>query len=347
MVSLTGKRYFLLPVLFVIYVNGSPVSQWGLYTVSITEFTLRMYIPAYSLGTTIIILGSINISFPGPHIGFGAVQDPCKVTLESPHLRASNHHTCRTLDSLTQKLNNIRQNIVRKLNSTMASIEMIIGATPMNPAVDLQSKKRTRRTTSGVLPFIGEISKVLLGTATDNDVHQQQFGVNQALTLANINAKELNYLGSVLKKAIVIHKENMGINLEAVMANTAAVQNISMAFGRYTVRKHIQEQLISMTKKLKLTLLQLDVQFQTLLSDVIALTTGGPSIKHQRAAIKSHLWSCHIAIQVNICVQKTARGVFRSSDAPLADLFILLAATASASGSSDESHDRSLIWARN
>ena len=74
---------------------------------------------------------------------------------------------------------------------------------------------------------------------------------------------------------------------------------------------------------------------------------GGPSIKHQRAAIKSHLWSCHIAIQVNICVQKTARGVFRSSDAPLADLFILLAATASASGSSDESHDRSLIWARN
>ena len=65
----------------------------------------------------------------------------------------------------------------------------------------------------------------------------------------------------------------MGINLEAVMANTAAVQNISMAFGRYTVRKRIQEQLISMTKKLKLTSLQLDVQFQTLLSDVIALVS--------------------------------------------------------------------------
>ena len=102
----------------------------------------------------------------------------------------------------------------------------------------------------------------------------RQPGVNQALTLANINAKELNYLGSVLKKADVIHKENMGINLEAVMANTAAVQNIPMAFGRYTVRKRIQEQLISMTRKLELILLQLDVQFQTLLSDVIALTTG-------------------------------------------------------------------------
>ena len=162
---------------------------------------------------------------------------------------------------------------MRKLNSTMASIEMIIGATAMIPAVDPQSKKRIRRTTSGVLPFIGEISKVLFGT-TENDVHQQQIGVNHALTLANINAKELNYLGSVLKKAIVIHKENTGINLEAVMANTAAVQNISMAFGRYTVRKRIQEQLISRTRKLELISLRLDVQFQTLLSDVIALTTG-------------------------------------------------------------------------
>ena len=135
-------------------------------------------------------------------------------------------------------------------------------------------KKRTRRTTSGVLPFIGEISKVLFRTATENDVHQQQLGVNQALTLANINGKELNYLGSVLKKAIVIHKDNMGINLEAVMANTAAVQNILMAFDRYTMQKRIQEQFISMTKKLELISLQLDVQFQTLLSDLIALTTG-------------------------------------------------------------------------
>ena len=66
----------------------------------------------------------------------------------------------------------------------------------------------------------------------------------------------------------------MGFNLEAVMANTGAVQNISMAFGRYTVRKHIEEQLLSSTRKLQLILLQLDLQFQLLISDVIALKNG-------------------------------------------------------------------------
>ena len=66
----------------------------------------------------------------------------------------------------------------------------------------------------------------------------------------------------------------MGFNLEAVMANTGAVQNISMAFGRYTVRKHIEEQLLSSTRKLQLILLQLDLQFKLLISDVIALTNG-------------------------------------------------------------------------
>ena len=66
----------------------------------------------------------------------------------------------------------------------------------------------------------------------------------------------------------------MGFNLEAVMANTGAVQNISMAFRQYTVRKHIEEQLLSSTQKLQLILLQLDLQFKLLISDVIALTNG-------------------------------------------------------------------------
>ena len=109
---------------------------------------------------------------------------------------------------------------------------MAIGALPLRRLQRGENlKKRTHKTSSGVLSFIGEISKVLFGTATENDVCQQQVSANQALTLANLNARELNYLGSVFKKAIVIHKENMGINLEAVMANTAAVKNISMAFS--------------------------------------------------------------------------------------------------------------------
>ena len=90
------------------------------------------------------------------------------------------------------------------------------------------------------------MSNVLFGTATEKDVRNQQVGVN---------ARELKYLGNALKEAMVIHKENMGFNLEAVMANTGAVQNISMAFGRYTVRKHIEEELLSSTRKLQLILL--------------------------------------------------------------------------------------------
>ena len=118
------------------------------------------------------------------------------------------------------------------------------------------------------------MSNVLFGTATEKDVRNQQVGVDKAVQIGNINARELKYLGNALKEAMVIHKENMGFNLEAVMANTGAVQNISMAFGRYTVRKHIEEELLSSTRKLQLILLQLDLQVQLLISDVIALKNG-------------------------------------------------------------------------
>ena len=66
----------------------------------------------------------------------------------------------------------------------------------------------------------------------------------------------------------------MGFNLEAVIANTGAVQNISMAFGRCTVRKIIEEQLLRSTRKLQLILVQLDLHFKLLISDVIALGSG-------------------------------------------------------------------------
>ena len=118
------------------------------------------------------------------------------------------------------------------------------------------------------------MSNVLFGTATEKDVRNQQVGVDKAVQIGNIDAQELKYLGNDLKEAMVIHEENMGFNLEAVMANTGAIQNISMAFGRYTVCKHIEEQLLSSTWKLQLILLQLDLQFQLLISDVIALTNG-------------------------------------------------------------------------
>ena len=58
------------------------------------------------------------------------------------------------------------------------------------------------------------------------------------------------------------------------MANTGAVQNISMAFDRYTVHKNIEEQLLGSTWKLQLILVQLELQFKLLISDVIALRNG-------------------------------------------------------------------------
>ena len=141
---------------------------------------------------------------------------------------------------LTKELNNLRLKIVSKVKNTLVSIQRIIATTPNPTPTKLHQDKRSRRSSSGLLPFIGELSNVLFGTATEKDVRNQQVGVDKAVQIGNINARELNYLGNALKQAMVIHKENLGFNLEAVMANTGAVQNISMAFGRYTVRKHIE-----------------------------------------------------------------------------------------------------------
>ena len=161
-----------------------------------------------------------------------------------------------------------------KVKYTLASTQRILATTPNISPADLHPSKRICKSSSGLLPFIGKISKVLFGTAPENNVCNQQVGVDMAIQLGNLNAREINYIGRSLKEAMVIHKENMGFNLEAVMANTGAVQNISMALGRYTVHKNIEKLLLRSNCKLQIILVQLDLQFKLLISDVIALRNG-------------------------------------------------------------------------
>ena len=97
------------------------------------------------------------------------------------------------------------------------------------------------------------MSNVLFGTATEKDVRNQQVGVDKAVQIGNINARELKYIGNALKEAMVIH-------------------NSQERFKKY--QWHIEEELLSSTRKLQLILLQLDLQVQLLISDVIALKNG-------------------------------------------------------------------------
>ena len=278
------RMYFIVTLFAVIYIpEVSTVFSGTQYRLNYGVYFQTIH-PAVQLGNN-YILGSINISLPSPRAPIKSyhINDPCKTFFERSGGSTVGHHhihDCSRMVRLTKELNNLRLNIVSKVKYTLASIQRIIATTPNHTPTNLHKNKRTRSSSSGLLPFIGEMSNVLFGTATEKDVRNQQVGVDKAVQIGNINARELKYLGNALKEAMVIHKENMGFNLEPVMANTGAVQNISMAFGRYTVRKHIEEQLLSSTRKLQLILLQLDLQFQLLISDVIAFKNGvlGPTL---------------------------------------------------------------------
>ena len=241
----SNSMYFIVTLFAVLYIpEVSTVFSGTQYRLNYGVYFQTIH-PAVQLGNNYIV-GSINISLPAPGASIESYHliDPCKTFFErSGGSKVIHHHIhdCSRMVRLTKELNNLRLKIVSKVKNTLVSIQRIIATTPNPTPTKLHQDKRSRRSSSGLLPFIGEMSNVLFGTATEKDVRNQQVGVDKAVQIGNINARELNYLGNALKQAMVIHKENLGFNLEAVMANTGAVQNISMAFGRYTVRKHIEQ----------------------------------------------------------------------------------------------------------
>ena len=126
--------------------------------------------PAVQLGNNYII-GSINISLPSPRASIESyhIIDPCKTFFErSGGSKVVHHHihNCSRMVRLTKELNNLRLKIVSKVKYTLVSIQRIIATTPNPTPTNLHQDKRSRRSSSGLLPFLGEMSNVLFGTAT-------------------------------------------------------------------------------------------------------------------------------------------------------------------------------------
>ena len=100
----------------------------------------------------------------------------------------------------------------------------------------------------------------------------------------------------------------MGFNLEAAMANTGVVQNSSLVFGRYTVCKNIKEQLLSRTRKLKLILFKIDVQYKcSLILLHLEMVCCEPGWLHFKEILSSHLSEKQIHLPTVSQMFRTAR----------------------------------------
>ena len=165
------SMYFIFPLFAAIYIRQVSTGFAG------TQYRLNYGVYSQTLHPAVqlvnkYILGSINISLPSPPIVFDLIKDPCKTFLERSTADHHHIHACRR----------------------------ILATTPDISLANLHHNTRTRRSSSGLLPFIGEISKVLFGTATENDVRNQQVGIERAIQVGSLDARELNTIGNALKK---------------------------------------------------------------------------------------------------------------------------------------------------
>ena len=154
------SMYFIVTLFAVIYIPEVPTVFSG------TQYRLNYGVyfqtinPAVQLGNNYII-GSINISLPSARapIEFYHIKDPCKTFLERSGGSTVGHHIqdCSRMVRLTKELHDLRLNIVSKVKYTLASIQRIIATTPNHTSTNLHQNKRTRRSSSGLLPFIGEM----------------------------------------------------------------------------------------------------------------------------------------------------------------------------------------------
>ena len=155
------SMYFIVTLFAVLYIpEVSTVFSGTQYRLNYGVYFQTIH-PAVQLGNNYII-GSINISLPSPRASIETyhIIDPCKTFFErSGGSKVVHHHIhdCSRMVRLTKELNNLRLKIVSKVKYTLVSIQRIIATTPNPTPTNLHQDNRSRRSSSGLLLFIGEM----------------------------------------------------------------------------------------------------------------------------------------------------------------------------------------------
>lgn len=175
-------------------------------------------------------------------------------------------NTCSIVNDILLEINQIRKETSLVLNHTIETIKTLV------PEKEQVSK---RRTTRSVLPFIGDISKTLFGTATVDDVR---------LLARHINA--LNKLTRNVVQSVQQHEDNMSSYIKQV---DDRITNIMEGIKENELAiTHIQSQLFESFENLERSLTttevllskqieksrKLETRFQELIQGVYELVEG-------------------------------------------------------------------------
>ena len=175
--------YFIVTLFAVIYIpEVSTVFSGTQYRLNYGVYFQTIH-PAVQLGNNYII-GSINISLPSPRVPIEShhIKDPCKTFLERRiHSRSSSHPRLQQNGPANQRAE-------QPSSKYCVQSEIHLGVNSKDHCHHSQphtyqptSRQKISKEFFGLLPFIGEMSNVLFGTATEKDVRNQQVGVDKAV----------------------------------------------------------------------------------------------------------------------------------------------------------------------
>ena len=130
---------------------------------------------------------------------------------------ACKKESCQTISNLLQEIRQIRHNTKTMITSTLDSIKKLI------PERQLINRNRRRRS---VLPFIGDISRSIFGTATVKDVERMARHINSLNKISTKLIKVVEKHENDLSSFMTASDERMSNIVKGLHENNLAITQI-------------------------------------------------------------------------------------------------------------------------
>lgn len=130
---------------------------------------------------------------------------------------------------------------------------------------------RKARSTDGLLPFVGQLSEILFGTATVRDLHQQKAFLKRLSVGEDTSARQIKILGQTMIAALNITRRDIDLQMRSIEQNTQFLLNMSKSMDINQLRSSMRDQIRGDYLRIELDTIQLQNQLTQLRNEMFAL----------------------------------------------------------------------------
>ena len=187
----------------------------------------------------------------------------CRRYLTAHFKLNSTGRVCNEYNANIKSVVDLQRRVNKMIRSTLDDIQSLMR--------HKENIRRRTRSTNGLLPVVGKLSEILFGTATVQDLSEQNAFLKSLSVSQHTVAGQTQFLGAAVLAVINTTTSRLNMQMQSIMENTDFLVNLSKTMDIHRMKNRLLDHIRRQHMKLEMDTVHLQYQLTRLKNDVVGL----------------------------------------------------------------------------